>query len=129
AQVRLVGAGTILTEVLAAADMLAQDFNIPTEVLSATSFSELAREAQAVERLNRLEGPRANRQSHVETLLAGDAPVVAATDYVRALPGMIAPYIRAPFVTLGTDGFGRSASRAALRAFFEVDRKSIALAA
>ncbi len=128
AAVRLVGAGAILGEALAAADLLAE-MGIAAEVLSATSFSELAREARAVERANRLEGPGAAHRAHVAERLDGAAPVVAVSDYVRAVPAMIAPHVAAPFVALGTDGFGRSAARADLRAFFEVDRKSIALAA
>ena len=69
------------------------------------------------------------RSSHVERLLAGDAPIVAATDYVRAYPQLIASYLRAPFTALGTDGFGRSDTRAALRSFFEVSREHIVVAA
>lgn len=72
---------------------------------------------------------RPARRSHVETLLQGLDPIVAATDYVRSYPQLIAPYLEAPYVTLGTDGFGRSDTRAALRRFFEVDRHSIAIAA
>ena len=129
ARVRLIGSGTILGEVIAAADILAADFGIASDVFSATSFSELAREAREVERRNRLGGAVTPAASHVETLLAGDAPVIAATDYVRAVPQLIAPYVRGRFVALGTDGFGRSDKRVALRRFFEVDRQSIALAA
>ncbi|WP_246107248.1 alpha-ketoglutarate dehydrogenase [Puniceibacterium confluentis] len=127
AQVRLIGAGTILREVQAAAEILAQGYGIAAEVLSATSFSELAREAALTDRQNRLTGQ--SETSHVETLLAGPAPVIAASDYVRAVPAQIAPYVRARMTILGTDGFGRSASRVALRRFFEVDRQHIALAA
>jgi len=125
--VRLLGSGAILREVVAAAEVLHAEFGIASEVFSATSFSELAREGATVERERRLGFTPA--PSHVETLLAGDAPVVAATDYVRAYPQLIAPYVRARFVALGTDGFGRSDSRAALRKFFEVDRENIVLAA
>ena len=128
AQVRLLGSGAILPQVLAAADLLAEH-GVASEVFSVTSWSELARDAQAVERRNRLGGLAAAEESHVGRMLAGPAPVVAATDYVRALPQMIAPWIEGRYVTLGTDGFGRSATRAQLRAFFEVDGPSIALAA
>lgn len=128
-RVRLVGSGAILREVIAAADLLLADFAIASDIFSATSFSELAREARAVERDNRLSGDAALRKSHVETLLSGTDPVIAASDYVRAYPGLIAPYIEARFVTLGTDGFGRSDTRAALRRFFEVDRHAIVIAA
>jgi pyruvate dehydrogenase E1 component len=128
-QVRLVGSGAILREVMAAAQMLASDWNVVSEVFSVTSFSELAREAREVERWNRLHPREATRRSHVEALLSGDAPVVAATDYVRAYPQLVASYLRAPFTALGTDGFGRSDTRAALRRFFEVSREHIVVAA
>jgi pyruvate dehydrogenase E1 component len=127
--VRLLGSGAILREVLAAADLLRIDFGIEAEVWSATSYSELAREAADVTRWNRLHPELAARQSHLERSLAGDAPVVAASDYVRAWPQLIAAYLTVPFVALGTDGFGRSDTRAALRRFLEVDRFQIVLAA
>jgi len=127
--VRLVGSGTILREVIAAAELLASDWSIAAEVWSATSFSELAREAREVERFNRLHPAEPVRASHVQRCLAGDAPVVAATDYVRAWPQLIASYLQAPFTALGTDGFGRSDTRAALRGFFEINRHHVVLAA
>ena len=127
-EVRLLGSGAILNEVLAAADLLAEEFGVTCDIFSATSFSELARDAARVSRQRRLGGDP-SLQSHVESLLAGNAPVIAATDYVRAYPQLIAPYVQAPFVALGTDGFGRSDTRAALRRFFEVDRHSVVLAA
>ena len=127
--VRLLGSGAILREVLAAAEVLAADFGVASEVFSATSFSELARDAARVERARRLGGEVTAESSHIETLLPGKAPVIAATDYVRAYPQLIAPYVEARFIALGTDGFGRSDTRAALRRFFEVDRDSIVLAA
>jgi pyruvate dehydrogenase E1 component len=128
-KVRLLGSGAIFREVIAAAELLAQDWSIGSEVFSATSLSELAREAAEVQRHNRLHSDQPARRSHVEELLSGDAPIIAATDYVRAYPQLIAPYLRARFVSLGTDGFGRSDTRAALRQFFEVDRHSIVLGA
>jgi len=127
--VRLLGSGAILREVLAAAELLAQDWAIEAEVWSATSFSELARDAMDAERHNRLHPQAEPRQSWVGRCLAGPAPVVAATDYVRAWPGLIAPYVDAPCTILGTDGFGRSDTRAALREFFEVDRHHVVLVA
>ncbi|MGI9525248.1 MAG: alpha-ketoglutarate dehydrogenase [Hyphomicrobiaceae bacterium] len=127
--IRLIGAGTILREVIAAADILEQDYGIASDVYSATSFSELAREAADIERQNRLMSPTSRAKSHVERLLGGPEPIIAASDYVRAVPGQIAPYIDARMTILGTDGFGRSANRRALRRFFEVDRQHIALAA
>jgi pyruvate dehydrogenase E1 component len=129
APVRLLGSGTILREVIAAADLLRDDWQIASEVWSATSFSELAREAREVERWNRLHPQAPQRISHVARCLRGDAPVIAATDYVRAWPQSIAGSFDAPFTVLGTDGFGRSDTRAALRRFFEVDRHHVVLAA
>ncbi|SMC82981.1 alpha-ketoglutarate dehydrogenase [Primorskyibacter flagellatus] len=124
-EVRLLGSGTILREVIAAADLLTE-FGIASEIFSVTSFSELARDAAEAERRGRFGNPE---RSHLENQLQGNAPVVAASDYVRAVPGQIAPYLNGRMMLLGTDGFGRSASRAALRRFFEVDRENIALAA
>lgn len=129
ARVRLLGAGAILREVQAAAELLSQDWNVACEVFSVTSFSELAREANETERWNRLHPAQVPRISHVESLLAGALPVVAATDYIRAWPNLIAPYVKAEYVVLGTDGFGRSDTRGALRRFFEVDRMHVVLAA
>ncbi len=129
ARVRLVGSGTILREVIAAAALLAQDWGIEAETWSATSFAELARDAREVERWNRLHPETEPRTSHLLRCLPGDAPVIAASDYVRAWPQLAGVYLDAPFSALGTDGFGRSDTRAALRGFFEVDRHHIALAA
>jgi len=129
-QVRLLGAGAILREVSAAAAWLQRELGIGSEVWSVTSFSELAREAAAVERANRLAADEPPRCSHLEQCLVGDSPVVAASDYVRAVPQMLASYLPGRrFVVLGTDGFGRSDTRAALRDFFEVDQQAVVLAA
>jgi pyruvate dehydrogenase E1 component len=128
-RVRLLGSGTILREVIAAAALLRDEFGIESEVWSATSFSELAREAREARRWNRLHPLEPARTSHLERALPGKTPIVAATDYVVAWPQLIAPYLDARFVALGTDGFGRSATRAALRRFFEVDRAQIVIAA
>lgn len=124
---RLVGSGAILPQVIAAADLLAERYGLASDIFSATSWSALARDAMAAEREARLTG--GTRTSHLARLLPGPLPVIAATDYVRALPSMVAPYLEARLVPLGTDGFGRSSSRVALRGFFEVDPPSIALAA
>ena len=128
-RVRLLGSGTVLREVIAAAQQLWQEHGIGSDVFSVTSFSELARDAREAQRLDRTDPQAAPRESHVATLLGGNAPVVAATDYVRAWPQLIAEYVPARFVTLGTDGFGRSDTRPQLRRFFEVDAAAIALAA
>ncbi|WP_430420416.1 alpha-ketoglutarate dehydrogenase [Methylibium petroleiphilum] len=130
AQVRLLGSGAILREVLAAAELLRSEYGVEAEVWSATSYSELQREAIEVERHNRLQPQAPRRTSHVAQCLGGKAPVVAASDYVRAWPQLIAPYAEASrFVALGTDGFGRSDTREQLRRHFEVERAHIALAA
>ncbi len=127
---RLLGSGALLREVIAAAELLAGDWQVQAEVWSATSYSELAREAREVERWNSLHPQAEPRRSHVETCLAGADPVVLASDYVRAWPQPIASHVRqVPFKVLGTDGFGRSDTRAALHGFFEVDRQHIVLAA
>lgn len=128
AAVRLLGAGAILPEVVAAADLLASDWQVEAEVLSVTSFSELAREAREVERARIFLGDSV-AVSQVERLLPGRAPIVAASDYVRACPQLITSYVEARFTALGTDGFGRSDTRGALRAFFEVDRHHVVVAA
>ena len=129
-QVRLLGAGAILREVMAAGELLRDEFVVTSEVWSVTSFSELAREARDCERWNRLNPLAALRESHLERSLVGAAPIVAASDYVRAVPQMLASFLpQRRYVVLGTDGFGRSDTRAALREFFEVDRYSIVLAA
>jgi pyruvate dehydrogenase E1 component len=127
APVRLLGSGAILPEVVEAAALLKREWGVEAAVFSATSYPELAREADAVER-GRLFGREAG-VSQVERLLPGTAPVVAATDYVRGLPKLIAPYVRGRYVTLGADGFGRSDTRAALRDFFEIAARHIAVAA
>ena len=109
--------------------MLSTDWNVSSEVWSATSFAELARDAREVERRNRLNPLEAPVLSHLAVCLPGDAPIIAASDYVRAYPQLIAAYVEAKFVALGTDGFGRSDTRGALRSFFEVDRRHILIAA
>ena len=126
--VRLLGSGAILREVIAAAELLARDWNVCSDVHSVTSFNELACDAAAVQRWNRLHPLEPPRVSHVERQLQGATLVVATTDYVRAYPQLIAPYLKCRFVTLGTDGFGRSDTRLALRRFFEVDRHSVVVA-
>ncbi|MEJ6003068.1 alpha-ketoglutarate dehydrogenase [Paucibacter soli] len=127
AHMRLLGSGAILREVIAAAQLLHDDWQISSEVFSVTSFSELAREARELQRQRRL--GESTGESQLQRLLPGHAPVVAASDYVRAWPQLVAEYIQAPYATLGTDGFGRSDTRAQLRRFFEVDRHSVLLAA
>jgi pyruvate dehydrogenase E1 component len=128
-RVRLLGSGAILREVLAAAEALRDDWGVASDVFSVTSFSELARDARDAERWNRLHPGAEPRLTHVERHLEGAVPVVAATDFVRGWPALIAPFVTAPYTVLGTDGFGRSDTRTVLRRFFEVDRCHIVVAA
>jgi len=126
----LLGSGTILRECLAAAKMLEIDYGVPADVYSVTSFNELRREAIDCERWNTLHPTETARVPYVrQCLKERDAPVIAATDYVRNVPDQIRQWIGARYITLGTDGYGRSDSRAALRRHFEVDRNYIALTA
>jgi len=128
AQVQLLGSGAILNEAIAARAMLQADWNIDAAVWSVTSYTELHRDGAACERLARLSD--AEEKPYVERALeTSRGPVIAATDYVRAVPELIRAYVPRRYVTLGTDGFGRSDTRQSLRAFFEVDRVSIVLAA
>ncbi|MFN2378385.1 MAG: pyruvate dehydrogenase (acetyl-transferring), homodimeric type, partial [Candidatus Binatia bacterium] len=116
-------------EVLAAAEMLQRDYGVGADVYSITSFSELRRQALEGERWNLLHPAEKPRSAYVSDLLgAAQAPVVAATDYMRSVPDQIRQWVPGPYVTLGTDGFGRSDGRAALRHHFEVDRAFIVLA-
>jgi pyruvate dehydrogenase E1 component len=126
----LLGSGTILREAQAAAQILENDYGVPADVYSVTSFSELRREALEIERWNMLHPGEPARVPYVEQLLKDrEGPVVAATDYMRVVPDQIREWVGGRYVTLGTDGYGRSDSRAALRKHFEVDRNYIAVAA
>jgi pyruvate dehydrogenase E1 component len=130
-RVQLLGSGTILREVLAAADLLAEDYGVGCDVWSATSFTELRRDGLAAERHNMLHPGAEPRRSYVEECLAGRpaGPVIAATDYVRSYADQIRAFVPGPYRVLGTDGYGRSDYRRNLRRFFEVDRHYVALAA
>jgi len=126
----LLGSGTILRECLAAAKILENDYGIPADVFSITSFSELRREALETERWNLLHPTETPRVPYVESLLKEhEGPIVAATDYMRIVPDQVREWVGGRYVTLGTDGYGRSDSRAALRKHFEVDRNYITIAA
>jgi pyruvate dehydrogenase E1 component len=128
-RVRLAGSGSILQQVIAAQQLLAER-GIAAEVYSAPSWPELRRDAIRVDRWNRLHPAEQARVPYVSTILgAQGGPIVAATDWMKALPDLVRPWIDAPFVTLGTDGYGRSDTRENLRAYFEVDAPSIAAAA
>jgi pyruvate dehydrogenase E1 component len=133
--VQLLGSGTILREVLGAADLLAADYGVAADVWSATSFTELRRDGLAAERWNMLHPDAEPRRCHVAECLAGrhsgaePGPVIAATDYVRTYPDQIRPFVPGRYRVLGTDGYGRSDYRRNLRRFFEVDRHYVAVAA
>lgn len=129
-QVQLLGCGTILREVLEASRILEEDFDVMSDVWSVTSFTELRRDGLAAERYNRLHPSKKPKQSYVHSQLATQSgPVIAATDYMRLYADQIRPFIDVPYVTLGTDGYGRSDTRAQLRHFFEVDAKYVVIAA
>ncbi len=126
----LLGSGTILRECIAAAQLLERDYGVPADVFSVTSFSELRREAIECERWAILHPQEPPRVPYVRSCLEKcEGPVIAATDYVRNVPDQIREWIGARYVTLGTDGYGRSDSRAALRKHFEVDRHFITVTA
>jgi pyruvate dehydrogenase E1 component len=128
--VQLLGSGTILREVIAAADLLATDFGVDADIWSCPSFTELRREAVEVERWNLLHPEDVSRKSHVEICLAGrKGPVIAATDYLRLFADQIRTWVPGRYRVLGTDGFGRSDYRKKLRSFFEVDRYWVTVAA
>jgi pyruvate dehydrogenase E1 component len=129
-RVQLLGSGTILREVIAAADLLENDFNVSADVWSVTGFNELRRDGLDAERWNMLHPEESPRVSFVSSQLAGQqGPVIAATDYIRSYADQIRPFIQARYTVLGTDGFGRSDMRSQLRKFFEVNRYYVALAA
>jgi pyruvate dehydrogenase E1 component len=129
-RVQLLGSGTILREVMAAAELLERDFGVLADVWSATSFTELRRDGLEVERWNMLHPEADPRRAYVTESLAGRrGPVIASTDYIRAFADQIRQWVPASYRVLGTDGFGRSDFRSALRRFFEVDRHYVAVAA
>jgi pyruvate dehydrogenase E1 component len=129
-RVQLMGSGTILREVIAAADLLRDDWKVNADLWSATSFNELRRDGMSADRHNLLHPTKPRRKSYIETALDGHAgPVIAATDYMRNYADQVRSHIPRRYVTLGTDGFGRSDYRVKLRKFFEVNRHYVAVAA
>ncbi|MCE8031394.1 pyruvate dehydrogenase (acetyl-transferring), homodimeric type [Halomonas daqingensis] len=129
-RVQLLGCGSILNEVIAAAELLRDDWGVAADVWSCPSFNELARDGHAVKRWNRLHPGETPRKSYVEQCLEGtEGPVIASTDYIRMFAEQIRPFVPQRYEVLGTDGFGRSDSREALRRHFEVDRHYVVLAA
>ena len=129
-RVQLMGSGTILREVIAAADLLRDDWKVDADIWSATSFNELRRDGMSADRWNLLHPTKPARKSYIESALEGHAgPVIAATDYMRSYAEQVRRHIPRRFEVLGTDGFGRSDYRAKLRQFFEVNRYYVVVAA
>ncbi|MFO7579707.1 MAG: pyruvate dehydrogenase (acetyl-transferring), homodimeric type [Nitrosomonas halophila] len=129
-RVQLLGSGTILREVIAAAELLEKNHNVVADIWSVTSFNQLRREALTAARWNLLHPTESNRLSYVQTCLKDrDGPVVAATDYMKIVADQIREFVPGRYCVLGTDGFGRSDTRERLRRFFEVDRHYITVAA
>ncbi|MBC9070675.1 pyruvate dehydrogenase (acetyl-transferring), homodimeric type [Thauera sp. CAU 1555] len=129
-RVQLLGSGTIFNEVIAAAELLKNDWGVEADLWGCPSFNELTRDGQHCERWNLLHPMEAPKKSHVEACLEGsEGPVIAATDYMKLFAEQIRPFVKRSYVTLGTDGFGRSDTREQLRHFFEVDRYWVTLAA
>jgi pyruvate dehydrogenase E1 component len=129
-RVQLLGSGTIFREVIAAADLLRNDWGVESDLWGCPSFNELAREGRAAERWNLLHPTEAPRKAYVSRMLEEtEGPVVASTDYIRTFAEQIRPWVPRRYVVLGTDGYGRSDTREKLRHFFEVDRFHVTLAA
>ena len=129
-KVHLFGSGAIMNEVLWAREVLESGYGVPTDVWSITSYKELYQDAKEAERWNRLNPGEKRRKSYISECMEGeDGIFVAATDYLKSLPDSVSSYFPKPLVSLGTDGFGRSDTREALRDFFEVDYRHIAIAA
>ena len=126
AKVQMLGSGTILREIIKAAEILSKDYGIDCKVWSVTSFNELKKDGMEIERKNLLNPSEKPKKSYVETCLHGqEGTVIAASDYIRSYSEQIRPFVKKPFYSLGTDGFGRSDTREKLRKFFEVDKKHI----
>ena len=120
---QLMGSGTILREVLASSEILLKDFGIDSDVWSVTSFNELRRNALQIERWNNLNPDKQPKKNYIQSCLSSSAgPFIAATDYMKIIPDQIQRWVPGTFVSLGTDGYGRSDARSALRKHFEVDR-------
>jgi pyruvate dehydrogenase E1 component len=129
-RVQLLGSGTIFREVVAAAELLRQDWGVDADLWACPSFTELSRDGQDCARWNLLHPGEKPRVTHIEHCLKDTrGPVIASSDYVRLFAEQIHPYVPRRYIVLGTDGFGRSDTREQLRHFFEVDRRWVTLAA
>ncbi len=125
-KIQLLGCGTILREMLAAAEILSRDYGVDSDVWSVTSFNELRRDGMEMERKNLLNPLEKPKKSYVQKCLdKREGPIIAASDYIRTYADQIRPYLSKPFYSFGTDGYGRSDSRKKLRKFFEVDKEHI----
>jgi pyruvate dehydrogenase E1 component len=123
------GSGTILREVEEAANLLRENHDVDANIWSVTSFNELNRDAQSVQRWNMLHPEQEQRKAYITQQLDGaEGPVIAATDYMKSYAEQVHHAVKQPYVVLGTDGFGRSDTRQKLRHFFEVDRHFIVIA-
>ena len=125
-RIQLLGSGTILREMIAAAEILQNEYQIDSNVWSVTSFSELRRDAIEIERYNLLNPEKKAKKNYLEECLGStEGPIVAASDYIRLNSDQIRPFVRKSFYSFGTDGYGRSDTRKNLRKFFEVDKEHI----
>jgi len=125
-KIQLLGSGTILREMISAAEILQNEYQIDSEIWSATSFNELRKNGLEVERYNLLNPDKKPKKSYVEECLSQtEGPILAASDYMRMHSDQIRPFVKKSFYSLGTDGFGRSDTRKNLRKFFEVDKEHI----
>ena len=125
-KIQLLGCGTILREMIAAAEILSKNYNIDSDIWSVTSFNELRKDGMEIERKNLLNPTEKPEKSYVEKCLGKrEGIIIAASDYIRSYSDQIRPYISKPFYSFGTDGYGRSDSRKKLREFFEVDKEHI----
>jgi pyruvate dehydrogenase E1 component len=125
-KIQFIGSGTILREMIAGAEILQNEYQIDSEIWSATSFNELRKNGLEVERYNLLNPDKKPKKSYVEECLSQtEGPILAASDYIRMHSDQIRPFVKKSFYSLGTDGFGRSDTRKNLRKFFEVDKEHI----
>jgi pyruvate dehydrogenase E1 component len=125
-KIQLLGSGTILREMISAAEILSKEYNIDSDIWSVTSFNELRKDGMAIERKNLLNPGEKPEKSYVEKCLGKrEGIIIAASDYIRTYADQIRPYLSKPFYSLGTDGYGRSDGRKKLRSFFEVDKEHI----
>ena len=128
-KVQLLASGSILNEAIEASKLLSEDWGIGSDVWSVTSYGELYRDAEDIHRWNNLNPTKNSKESYLDLCLNEKYPVIAASDYVKLVSEQISPYIKSYFISLGTDGFGRSDTRERLRDFFEINRYYIVISA